>query len=493
MQDVNRSMLLESDRLTVIDKASITDATEAQVAELRERILNAKDGETIVIAPGKYNGLGQLTITANNITIKAEKAGTAWVTGLVQFELKGDGIVLDSLVFTEGGPNERFGGVRMMGNKNVLKNSTFYYFNDDYPYAPDERRSEYPKYLWVSLWGKDGQVINNRFEGKQKRGTLIGVQKDETPDNHIIKHNIFLDQKPNQYNEFDIKEAIRYNGNSWEAIRIGDSKASQWPSNSQFVDNLMIDMDGERELISIKSGGNVIGGNTIFESTALISLRHGKENTVENNVILGNEKRLTGGMRIYDEDHVIRNNYISGTRGRDGLIEGNADLRGGIVINTGIIDVANGEQLDQAVKGKELNKQWTPKNITIENNTLVDTEWGIVYGNQTHRVSLFNNDEVENIFGGVDIHFKKNLVDNSANPEFVSVRATADFPLKGATYSDEVYVGKVTESQLVDNYSTELPVMTNDRGFESAEGVGADTSKLNIITADVAGPTYVLK
>ncbi|MGR5543374.1 chondroitinase-B domain-containing protein, partial [Vibrio campbellii] len=78
----------------------------------------------------------------------------------------------------------------------------------------------------------------------------------------------------------------------------------------------------ERELISIKSGGNVIGGNTIFESAALISLRHGKANVVDSNVIIGNEKRLTGGIRIYDEDHVIKNNYISGTRGRDGLIEG---------------------------------------------------------------------------------------------------------------------------------------------------------------------------
>ncbi|MEZ9854351.1 polysaccharide lyase 6 family protein [Vibrio breoganii] len=491
--DVNRSMLLESDRLTVIEKASMEDAYKGEVDALREKILNAKNGDVIEIEPGKYRNLGQLTIEANNVTIKARKAGTAWITGLVQFELKGDGITLDGLVFTEGGPNERFGGVRMMGDRITLKNSTFYYFNDDYPYEPDERRSEYPKYLWVSLWGKDGQVINNRFEGKQKRGTLIGVQKNETPDNHIIKHNIFLDQKPNQFNEFDIKEAIRYNGNSWEAIRIGDSKASQWPSNSQFVENLMINMDGERELISIKSGGNIIGGNTIFESTALISLRHGKANVVEDNVVLGNGKRLTGGMRIYDEDHVIRNNYIANTRGRDGLIEGNADLRGGIVINTGIIDVANGEELDQSVKGKELNKQWTPKNIAIENNTLVDTEWGIVYGNQTHRVSLFDNKEVENIFGGVDVHFSKNLVDNSANPEFVAVRATADFPLDAATYADEVYVGQVTEAEQVSNYSTELPVITNVNGFESAENVGADASKLKIITAEVAGPDYVIQ
>ncbi|MCZ8487116.1 hypothetical protein O9992_00800 [Vibrio lentus] len=51
-----------------------------------------------------------------------------------------------------------------------------------------------------------------------------------------------MDQKPNQFNEFDIKEAIRYNGNSWEAIRIGDSKSLQWDSSSKFVNNPMIDM-----------------------------------------------------------------------------------------------------------------------------------------------------------------------------------------------------------------------------------------------------------
>ncbi|WP_299692492.1 polysaccharide lyase 6 family protein [uncultured Vibrio sp.] len=493
VSEIDRSYLLSSDRLTEVDGNTLAVASEAQMSALKTQFENLKDGDEVVIPNGKYANLGQITITANNITIKAEQAGAAWLTGLVQFELKGDDITLDGLVFTEGGPNERFGAVRMMGNSNTLQNSTFYYFNHDYAYEPDERRSEYPRYLWVSLWGKDGKVINNRFEGKQKRGTLIGVQKDDTPDNHLIANNIFMDQRQNQFNELDIKEAIRYNGNSWEAIRIGDSKASQWDSNSQFVDNLMIDMDGERELISIKSGGNTISGNTIFQSAALISLRHGKGNSVENNVILGNEKNLTAGIRIYDEDHVIRNNYIAGTRGRDGEIEGNADLRGGIVINTGIIDVANGEQLDQSVKGKELNKQWTPKNITIENNSLVDTEWGIIYGNQTHRVSLFDNSEVENIYAGVDIAFRHNVVDNSQSPEFISVRATHDYPLVDATYTDETYVGQVTDSELIEGYSVELPKVAIEKGMNAYQGTGADISKLTVVTAETAGPDYVLE
>lgn len=490
--DITRDYLLASDRHHVVNGDQLHQASQDQIAALKKQIENAPDGATIVIPSGKYANLGQIIIKAQNITVTAQQPGTVWLTGLVQLELKGNDITIDGLVFTEGGPNERFGAVRMMGDRNTLKNSTFYYFNHDYTYEPDARRSEYPKYLWVSLWGKEGKVINNRFEGKQKRGTLIGVQKDEQPDHHLIANNIFLDQKPNQFNEFDIEQAIRYNGNSWEAIRIGDSTASQFDSSSQFIDNLLIDMDGERELISIKSGDNTIAGNTIFESTALISLRHGKGNTVEDNVILGNGKLLTGGVRIYDEDHVIRNNYIANTRGRDGLIEGNADLRGGIVINTGIIDVKNGERLDQSVKGKELNKQWTPKNITIENNTLVDTEWGIIYGNQTHRVSLFDNTEVEAIYSGVNVSFSHNVVDNSTSPEFVSVRATKEYPLVDARYTEEFYAGTVTSAEQIGQYSVTLPAKTIENGFNYYRGAGADVNQLKVVTAQTAGPDYIL-
>ncbi|MCW1888941.1 hypothetical protein OK016_00825 [Vibrio chagasii] len=41
---------------------------------------------------------------------------------------------------TEGGPNERFWR-SSYGGGNTLQNSTFYYFNHDYTYEPDERRS----------------------------------------------------------------------------------------------------------------------------------------------------------------------------------------------------------------------------------------------------------------------------------------------------------------------------------------------------------------
>jgi len=477
-----------------IDLESIQLATPEAVAQLKLAMSNAQDGETITIPTGRFADLGIVTINANNVTIKADQAGKTLFTGLIQIVAKGDGITLDSLVFTDGGPAERFGAVRLQGNKNSLKNSTFYYFNEDYAYQPDQRRSEYPKYLWVSLWGKDAQVTNNRFEGKHKRGTLIGVQKniDDKADNHIISDNIFYSQKKNQYNELDIKKAIRYNGNSWEAIRIGDSKSSQWPSRTQFVNNLLVDSDGERELISIKSGENRIAGNTIFESASMISLRHGKGNVVEDNVVIGNLKDDTGGIRVYDENHIVRNNYLTGLRGSGGKIAGNADVRGGVVINTGIIDVANNEKLDQSVKGKELNKQWTPKNINVTNNTLVDVEFGMVHGNQSHRVSLFDNSTVETIYSGEKVTFADNVVFNEEN-SLQALRADPAAELTNPTYSNEHYFGSTEGFEVLpEGISTEKPSYKMVNGFYQFEGAGADVSKLKLLTADQVGPNYRL-
>jgi poly(beta-D-mannuronate) lyase len=477
-----------------IEISSIQPATAKAVAELKLEMSNAKDGQTIIIPSGRYENLGVVNITANNVTIKAQDAGETLLTGLVQIVTKGNNISLDSLVFTEGGPAERFGAVRLEGSNNTLQNSTFFYFNENYAYEPDERRSEYPKYLWVSLWGKDAKVINNRFEGKHKRGTLIGVQKniDDKADNHIISDNIFYSQKKNRYNELDIEEAVRYNGNSWEAIRIGDSKSSQWPSRTQFVNNLIVDSDGERELISVKSGENRIAGNTIFESASMISLRHGKANVVEDNVIIGNLKDDTGGIRVYDENHTVQNNYITGLRGSGGKIAGNADVRGGVVINTGIIDVENNAKLDQSVKGQELNKQWTPKNIAVKNNTLVDVEFGMVHGNQSHRVSLFDNSTVENTYSGDKVAFTNNVVFNK-DKALQSLRADPAIKLTNPTYDNEVYFGK-TEGfdSLPNGISSEKPSYKMINGFYQFEGVGADVSRLKVLTADEVGPNYRL-
>ena len=48
----------------------------------------------------------------------------------------------------------------------------------------------------------------------------------------------------------------------------------------------------------------------------MVALRHGKRNLVENNIFVGNGKRNTGGVRVVDSDHVIRNNIFVSLAGQ---------------------------------------------------------------------------------------------------------------------------------------------------------------------------------
>ncbi|MFA0413294.1 chondroitinase-B domain-containing protein [Vibrio renipiscarius] len=491
LDTISRDTLLSSDRLSSISSADLIDHSQQAVQALKHRLETAKDGENILITSGKYAHLGEVKITADNLTIQAEEPGKTWFTGLVQINLDGNNSRLDGLVFTEGGPNDEDGGIVINGDNNTLTNSTFYYFNDGYTYQPDTKRQEYPKRLWITVWGESATITLNRFEGKQKRGALILLQKDNTPDNHVVEKNIFLDMSKGHFGELDIKEAIRINSNSWEAVQMGFSTTSQYPSNSSFSDNLLINMDGEQELVAVKSGGNKILGNTIYQSAGLISLRHGKANNIENNIIIGGDKNLTGGIRIYDEDHVVHNNYITQTRMGEEGIAGNADVRAGIVINTGIIDVANGEKLSKETKGKELNKQWTPKNIKITNNSLIDNENGIVYGEQVHRVSMYDNKVVGSVFGGDTVRFSHNFV-SAGKDTNIAIKATEVTPLTNVTNEGEVYIGQIVEPSFVQEFTTVLSDTTKINGFVSSPSVGADVSKLSVVTADIAGPSYIV-
>jgi poly(beta-D-mannuronate) lyase len=74
--------------------------------------------------------------------------------------------------------------------------------------------------------------------------------------------------------------------------------------------------NGEVEIVSNKSGQNIFRGNTFFESTGTLTIRHGNEVTIANNFFLGNGVANTGGMRIINAKQKFNNNYASGLTGR---------------------------------------------------------------------------------------------------------------------------------------------------------------------------------
>lgn len=103
--------------------------------------------------------------------------------------------------------------------------------------------------------------------------------------------------------------------NEFETIRLGASDYANFNGNPVVEYNHFYRCDGEIEIISNKSSNNTYRYNTIVESQGSIVRRHVDGCLVEGNVIIGNGVTNTGGIRHNGQDHVVRNNYVAGTRG----------------------------------------------------------------------------------------------------------------------------------------------------------------------------------
>lgn len=80
--------------------------------------------------------------------------------------------------------------------------------------------------------------------------------------------------------------------------------------------NLFEECNGEIEIISVKSGNNIVKGNTFDSNEGTLTLRHGQGNTVDGNFFIGKTTqpvgRNSGGVRIIDSGHTVVNNYFEG-------------------------------------------------------------------------------------------------------------------------------------------------------------------------------------
>ena len=95
-----------------------------------------------------------------------------------------------------------------------------------------------------------------------------------------------------------------------------------------------------------------------IESEGTLTLRHGNNAIVENNVFVGNGKPKTGGVRVINAGHVVQNNLMIGLKG--------TGYRAPIVVMNG-------------VPNSPLNRYDQVKDVIIQNNTIIDCS-PIVFG-----------------------------------------------------------------------------------------------------------------
>lgn len=428
----------------ILNKIYVSDTTELLKACVIDTL---KPGDAVILEDGIYDEI-YLNITdsgtkENPIFIFAKNPGKAIITGESRVEVVADYVTVANLLFKDGYPTTDSGVVSFKGNYCRFTNNEIYNF---------ELRGY--DYKWVSLTGTHHTVDRNIFDGKSTGGSLLTVwRNDLSSQYHHIYNNIFR----------NFSEAGGANG--YETMRIGTSTYSQTDSHVLIENNLFDKVSGEIEIISIKSGRTIVRGNTFKECVGLVTCRHGKNSLIENNVFLCGGVNDTGGIRMYDSGHIIRNNYIENAYS-------SSNTRAGIVVHSGV---------NAPGTTTTMNLQWIPYNILIENNTIVDSRQSILFCGKY-------------AYPAKDIELKGNLI---VSAEWAAIRF--DKVPEDAVYTDNhIYAksfldstGTVKEITIPvgANYSSEnLELTANTSGLKLHNEFGA--KGLIMLTENLVGTKW---
>ena len=261
-------------------------------------------GDRVIIEAGTYRDVDLKWKAVGTkqapITVEA-KPGTVLITGRSSLVMSGKHLVVSGLEFRNGYPSRR-SVVEFAGGKDFAQDCNLTRcVIDNYN---TEDRSQSKSYIYLS--GQRNRVDHCELLRKYNLGVTLLVNlngANNLNNHHQIDHNYFGPREV-------------YGSNGAETMRIGTSQQSYETSATTVCDNFFDRCSGEVEVISIKSCDNIVRGNYLWECEGVVALRHGKRNLVENNTFVGNGKRNTGGVRVIDSDHVIRNNIFVSLAGQ---------------------------------------------------------------------------------------------------------------------------------------------------------------------------------
>ncbi len=311
--------------------------------EFNEAVSAARPGDTITMANGVWRDFEMVfsgTGTEDQpITLTAETRGKVIISGVSNLRLAGEYLVVRGLVFRDGytPTNEVISFRRsrdQLANHSRVTETVIDHFNNPQRHERD---------FWVMMYGRNNRFDHNHINGKSNAGVTMAVKlnSEASQNNH---HRI-------DYNYFGPRQALGSNGG--ETLRIGTSKYSLTDSFTTVENNYFDRCNGEVEIISSKSGHNVFRGNVFFESQGTLTLRHGNDNLIENNLFLGNGVPHTGGIRLINKRQTIRNNYLYGLKGYR--------FGGALVVMNGVPD-------------SPINRYHQVEDSLVEHNTIIDSD-----------------------------------------------------------------------------------------------------------------------
>lgn len=312
--------------------------------EIAQAMKSALPGDTLVMQAGRwldqqivFEGKGR---PGARIVLRAAAPGQTVLCGNSTLSIAGAYLTVDGLVFRNGAAARdviEFRSGKQVASHCRLTNCVIRDYNP--PNAKTDNK-------WVSLYGAGNRVDHCFIKGKTNAGTTLVVWLDGQPTYHRIDHNYF-----------GHRPALGTNGG--ETIRIGTSTWSLTDACATIEDNYFEKCDGEIEIISNKSGHNIIRHNTFFACQGTLTLRHGNYARVEGNFFFGDNINGTGGIRVIGNHHVIVNNYLQDLTG--------TSLKAAIsLMNTQAHPVLSG---------------YSPvDSVLVANNTMVHCKEGLVIG-----------------------------------------------------------------------------------------------------------------
>ena len=394
-------------------KLAFADTLVRSQQDYREAVRQAEAGDTIVLANGVWNDF-EILFTGqgepgNPITLRAETRGQVILSGQSNLRLAGEHLVVSGLVFRNGySPTNAV--IAFQRTKGDLANhSRVTEVVIDHYNNPERYETDY----WVAMYGRNNRFDHNHLVGKSNRGVTLAVRLNSV-DSQENRHRI-------DHNYFGPRPVLGSNGG--ETLRIGTSHYSLTNSYTVVENNFFDRCDGEVEIISNKSGGNTFRGNVFAESRGTLTLRHGNDNVVENNVFLGNRVDHTGGIRVINKGQSVRNNYLHGLTGHR--------FGGALVVMNGVPD-------------SPINRYHQVDKASIENNSIIesdhielaagsDEERSAPPVNSVFRSNLIYNEDRRNIIAVHDdvsgIAFGGNITNAAVDPAVEHGFRTADFSL----------------------------------------------------------------
>jgi poly(beta-D-mannuronate) lyase len=402
--------------------------SQVRIDDLSAIVKSARPGDTILVANGMYENkelvLVGKGIAGRPVVIMAETPGKVVLSGNSFLKIAGDHLEVNGLHFTNGYAAKTAVIEFRENSKNLANNCRVTACVIDNYSRPDRFDTD----SWIVMWGKNNRFDHCTVGDKLNGGTTLIVNLDDERSQqnyHSIDSNFFNGRS-------------RLGSNGGEMIRVGVSRYSLTPSRTKIHHNLFLRCNGEVEIISIKSGENIVSRNLFVECEGGLVLRHGERNIVEGNIFLGNDKPHTGGVRVINPGHKVYNNLFVGLAGER--------FRSAFSVLNGVPNSA-------------LNRYFQVKDADIHHNTFINTR-SIVFG---------AGKDAERTMTPQNVRFRNNVFSSDGSVKIEDANKDG-----GMKLSDNYFTGKARSlagfkklaqpeyvTRSIGSYNIDIPVSKN--------------------------------